>query len=174
MAAKRSAALVFVTSDSGEQYITVDKNEGDRCVMPLGKWRLAANPLLFSKNLTAWHGGDDLILAVAAQNNNTIVIVNSVGPLILEPWIEHPNVSAVRILSSSLPVYIILKIQKQVVWAGIPGQEAGNALTDILYGAWNPSGRLPYTIAKSISDYPAQLITGGGPDDILSMPYTEG
>jgi hypothetical protein len=49
-------------------------------------------------NLTAWHGGDALVLAVAAHNNNTIVVVHSVGPLILEPWIEHPNVTAVRIL----------------------------------------------------------------------------
>jgi hypothetical protein len=57
--------------------------------------------LFFSKNLTAWHGGDALVLAVAAQNNNTIVIVNSVGPLIVEPWIDHPNVTAVRILSTS-------------------------------------------------------------------------
>lgn len=48
------------------------------------------------KNLTAWHGGDNLVKAVAAQNNNTIVIVHSVGPLIVEPWIEHPNVTAVR------------------------------------------------------------------------------
>ena len=48
-------------------------------------------------NLTAWHGGDALVLAVAEQNNNTIVVVNSVGPLILEPWIDHPNVTAVRI-----------------------------------------------------------------------------
>lgn len=47
------------------------------------------------KNLTAWHGGDNLVQAVAAQNNNTIVIAHSVGPLILEPWIEHPNVTAV-------------------------------------------------------------------------------
>jgi len=98
--------------------------------------------------------GDALVLAVAAQNNNTIVIVNSVGPLIVEPWIEHPNVTA-------------------VVWAGIPGSEVGNALTDVLYGAWNPSGRLPYTIAKSPSDYPTQLIFGGEPGEILSLPYTE-
>lgn len=48
-------------------------------------------------NLTAWNGGDDLVLAVAAQNNNTIVVVHSVGPLILEPWIEHPNVTAVSV-----------------------------------------------------------------------------
>jgi len=47
--------------------------------------------------LTAWHGGDALVLAVAEQNNNTIVVVNSVGPLIMEPWIDHPNVTAVCI-----------------------------------------------------------------------------
>ena len=57
---------------------------------------------LFSENLTTWHGGEDLVLAVAAQNNNTIVIVDSVGPLIIEPWIDHPNVTAVRILFLSL------------------------------------------------------------------------
>ncbi|KAK2459326.1 hypothetical protein APHAL10511_008657, partial [Amanita phalloides] len=74
-AVQRSAAIVFLNSDSGE-YITVDGNEGDR------------------KNLTAWHNGDKLVLTVAAQNNNTIVVVHSVGPLILEPWIEHPNVTA--------------------------------------------------------------------------------
>ncbi|KIK00093.1 glycoside hydrolase family 3 protein [Laccaria amethystina LaAM-08-1] len=137
MARKRSAALVFISSDSGEGYITVDGNEGDR------------------KNLTAWHGGDDLVLAVAAQNNNTIVVVNSVGPLIVEPWVDHPNVTA-------------------VVWAGLQGNEAGNSLVDVLYGDWNPSGRLPYTIAKSIADYPAQLILGGEAQDILDIPYTEG
>ncbi|KAF9007054.1 glycoside hydrolase family 3 protein [Cyathus striatus] len=137
MAIKKSAALVFVNSDSGEGYITVDGNEGDR------------------KNLTAWHGGDNLILSVAAQNNNTIVVVHSVGPLIVEPWIDHPNVTA-------------------VLWAGIPGQEAGNSLVDVLYGAWNPSGRLPYTIAKQAEDYSAQLVTGGQGQDILNIPYNEG
>ena len=39
------------------------------------------------------------MLSVAAQNNNTIVIVNSVGPLIVEPWIDHPNVTAVSVCS---------------------------------------------------------------------------
>ncbi|KAF8958580.1 glycoside hydrolase family 3 protein [Flammula alnicola] len=142
MARKRNAALVFLSADSGEDYITVDGNEGDR------------------KNLTAWHGGDALVLSVAAQNNNTIVVVNSVGPLILEPWIDHPNVTA-------------------VVWAGAPGQEVGNSLVDVLYGAWNPSGRLPYTIAKSPSDYGAQLTlptSGQNPSGQtpLEITYTEG
>ena len=33
MARKQSAALVFLTSDSGEGYITVDGNQGDRYVI---------------------------------------------------------------------------------------------------------------------------------------------
>jgi beta-glucosidase len=35
MAIGRSAALVFISSDSGEDYITVDGNEGDRCAAPM-------------------------------------------------------------------------------------------------------------------------------------------
>jgi Glycosyl hydrolase family 3 C-terminal domain len=109
----------------------------------------------YRKNLTAWHNGDALVQAVAANNSNTIVVVHSVGPLILEPWIDHPNVTA-------------------VVWAGLGGSETGNSLVDVLYGYVNPSGRLPYTIAKSPSDYPAQLTTGGSGDEILDITYTEG
>ena len=108
-----------------------------------------------SKNLTLWQNADALILAVAAANNNTIVVTHSVGPAILEPWVEHPNVSA-------------------IVWAGVAGQEAGNSIADVLYGAYNPSGRLPYTIAKAPGDYGAQLITGGGANTILSISYSEG
>ena len=32
-------------------------------------------------------------------------------------------------------------------------------LVDVLYGDFNPSGRLPYTTAKSPTDYSAQLLT---------------
>ncbi|KAG1807782.1 glycoside hydrolase family 3 protein [Suillus subaureus] len=137
MAIGQAVALVFTVSDSGEGIMTVDGNPGDR------------------NNLTAWNNGDDLVLAVAAQNNNTIVVVNSVGPLIVEPWIEHPNITA-------------------VVWAGIQGQEAGSAIADVLYGAYNPSGRLPYTIAKDPADYPAQLVTNGSGSEVMTINYTEG
>jgi len=98
VAIRQSAALVFINSDSGEGYVTVDGNEGDRSVISklfrAGQWFWWFYAP--RNNLTAWHDGDALVLAVAAQNNNTIVIVHSVGPLIMEPWIEHPNVTAVR------------------------------------------------------------------------------
>jgi len=114
-----------------------------------------SNSLRHRNNLTAWLNGDALVQAVAEQNNNTIVVVHSVGPLILEAWINHPNVTA-------------------VVWAGLGGTETGNALLDVMYGTVNPSGRLPYTIAKSASDYPAQLVEGGDGIEILNITYSEG
>ena len=143
-------------ADSGEDGL-VDGNEGDRYVSPssLSLRNLTRSRSLCRNNLTAWNNGDALVQAVAANNSNTIVVVNSVGPLILEPWIDHPNVTA-------------------VLWAGLGGTETGNALVDVLYGAVNPSGRLPYTIAKSPGDYPAQVITGGTGDEILNITYSEG
>ena len=63
----------------------------------------------------------------------------------------------------------------QILWAGLPGQEAGNSLVDVLYGDWNPSGRLPYTIAKNDDDFSAVLVKEGQPfSDIIVVPYTEG
>lgn len=45
----------------------------------------------------------------------------------------------------------------------------------MLYGAVNPSGRLPYTIGKSINDYSAVVdYTTTTGSQILSIPYTEG
>lgn len=131
-------AIVGINSDSGEGYITVDNNEGDR------------------NNLTAWNNGDELVKAVASANNNTIVIVHSVGPMIIESWIDHPNITA-------------------VLWAGLPGQESGNSLVDVLYGAYNPSARLPYTIAKRREDYSADIdyVTSDVPA-IPQVNYTEG
>ncbi|KAK0246024.1 beta-glucosidase [Armillaria nabsnona] len=135
-AAGKDVAIVFITADSGEGYITVEGNFGDR------------------NDLLAWHGGDALVQKVASVNPNTIVAVNSVGPIIMENWIDNTNVTA-------------------VLWSGLPGQEAGNAVTDVLYGLYNPSGRLPYTIAYSASDYSAAVIYSSS-SSILDIPYNEG
>lgn len=118
------AALVFITADSGEGYITVEGVTGDR------------------PNLDPWHNGNQLVQAVAQANKNTIVVVHSTGPIILETILAHPGVKA-------------------VVWAGLPSQENGNALVDVLYGLVSPSGKLPYTIAKSESDYGTAVQRGG-------------
>jgi beta-glucosidase len=64
----------------------------------------------------------------------TIVSIHNSGTRLVDRWIEHPNVTA-------------------VLFAHLPGQDAGQALVDIIYGEQAPSGRLPYTVAKNESDY---------------------
>ncbi|KAL4865101.1 hypothetical protein BDV12DRAFT_200485 [Aspergillus spectabilis] len=130
-AAAAETAIVFITSDSGEGYITVENHAGDR------------------NHLDPWHNGNALVQAVAQTNTPTIVVVHSVGPIILETILAEPNVIA-------------------IVWAGLPGQESGHALTDILFGDTSPSGKLPYTIGKTEADYGAEWTTE------LTDTFTEG
>ncbi|KAF8319075.1 glycoside hydrolase [Clavulina sp. PMI_390] len=120
-AATADTCLVFVNADSGEKYITVEGNVGDR------------------NDLYLWHNGDTLIESVAANCANTIVVMHIVGPVLVEAWADHPNVTA-------------------IINAGIPGQETGNAIVDVLTGAVNPSGKLVYTMAKQRSDYASDIL----------------
>ena len=69
---------------------------------------------------------DALIEAVAAANPNTIVVLETGGPVSM-PWIDHV---------------------KGVVEMWYPGIGGAQALANILFGEVNPSGKLPVTFAK--------------------------
>lgn len=83
-------------------------------------------------------GGDQLVQAVAKScgkgRSSTIVVVHAVGPVVMERWIDLPGVKAVLL-------------------ANLPGEESGNALANVLFGDIDASGRLPYTVGKSLKDY---------------------
>ncbi|OAK95119.1 beta-glucosidase-like protein [Phaeosphaeriaceae sp. SRC1lsM3a] len=100
---------------------------------------------------------DQLVHNVATNCSNTIVVIHSAGIRVVDAWIEHPNVTA-------------------VLYAGVPGQESGNAIADVLYGDVNPSGRLPYTVARKESDY-GDLLNSTVDESIpafLQDDFTEG
>ncbi|KAL8673601.1 MAG: hypothetical protein Q9168_001999 [Polycauliona sp. 1 TL-2023] len=121
LASQASVAIVFVNADSGEGYINVDGNEGDR------------------NNLTFWQGGDVLVQNVSALCNNTIVVMHTVGPVLLSNYSENPNITA-------------------ILWAGLPGEQSGNSIVDILYGHVNPGAKLPFTFGASREDYGTDLL----------------
>src|SRR5687767_1331031 len=78
---------------------------------------------------------DKLIERVVAANSNTVVVLN-VGSAVEMPWIDK------------VPAVIQL-------W--YDGQEQGNALSDVLFGDVNPSGKLPTTIPVRLQDNPAYI-----------------
>ena len=55
---------------------------------------------------------------------------------------------------SALSVNDIDERANAVLLAGYPGQEGGNAVADVLFGDYNPAGRLPVTWYKSVDQLP--------------------
>lgn len=74
-----------------------------------------------------------LIKAVAATGTPVVVAIVAGSAVLVEGWREQASA--------------IL----QTFYAGMEG---GNALAEILFGEVNPSGRLPFTVARAASDYP--------------------
>ncbi|GAB1198326.1 hypothetical protein APSETT444_007645 [Aspergillus pseudonomiae] len=102
----------------------------DVCLVFLKSWATEG------EDRTSLHldwNGDEVVEKIASACPNTVVVTHSNGVNIL-PWADHPNVPA-------------------ILAAHLPGQKAGNSIVDVLWGDVNPSGHLPYTIAKAQSDY---------------------
>jgi beta-glucosidase len=91
----------------------------------------------------------ELVEKVLQANARTIVLVNA-GSQTNLPWAERAPA---------------------LMYIWFPGQEAGNALADVLLGRVEPGGRLPVTLAVRDEDYPA---FGTVPDSDGRLVYGEG
>ncbi|CAD6442097.1 cf4627e9-fd60-48d6-a9b8-76bf61156a1b [Sclerotinia trifoliorum] len=92
---------------------------------------------------------DRLIDAVIEANPNTIVVNQSGSPVTM-PW------------AKKVPA---------ILQAWYQGQEAGNAMADVLFGFANPSGKLPTTFPVRLSDNPTYHTW---PGENLRSIYGEG
>jgi len=80
------------------------------------------------------HGADvELIRAVAAANPRTVVAIQAGSAVVVSDWID------------AIPA---------VVQAWYGGCETGPGLADVLLGAVNPSGRLPFSVPVDEDDLP--------------------
>jgi beta-glucosidase len=105
-------------------------------------------------NLDLPEGQDALIDAVAAANPHTVVVLETGNPVSM-PWLGR------------VPV---------VVAAWYPGQAGGQAISDILFGDVNPSGRLPISFPRDSADLvrPALPNLGAEPRTPVHVDYSEG
>ena len=91
---------------------------------------------------------DELVAAVAATARRTVVVVNAATPILM-PWMDRVDT---------------------LLWVGLPGQEGGHAVADVLLGRAEPTGRLVTTFPAADGDGPAWSVTPVGG----ALPYTEG
>ena len=94
---------------------------------------------------------DYVIEAVAAANPRTIVVLNTAGPVAM-PWLDKVS---------------------GVIEAWYPGQFDGEAISAILFGDANPSGRLPMTFPVNEQQGPATK-PDEYPGDGKNANYSEG
>ncbi|KCZ47293.1 beta-glucosidase [Hyphomonas pacifica] len=96
-------------------------------------------------------GQDELISAIAKANPNTIVVLETGGPVDM-PWIDEVA---------------------GVVEAWYPGMRGAEAIANILYGDVNPSGRLPVTFPKSEDQLPRPMLDGFDMDIPSFAPHSD-
>jgi beta-glucosidase len=89
-------------------------------------------------------GGDRTEIGLPATQDRLLRAVHATGkPVVL-----------VLMAGSALAVEWAQQNLPAVLMAWYPGQQGGNAVADVLFGAANPSGRLPVTFYRSVSQLP--------------------
>ncbi|NLM41108.1 MAG: glycoside hydrolase family 3 protein [Firmicutes bacterium] len=89
-------------------------------------------------------GGDRTSLELPGMQNELLKEVAALGkPLVL-------------VLFSGSPLTITWAQEHvpAIIQAWYPGEEGGNALADLIFGDYNPAGRLPVTFVKSVDQLP--------------------
>jgi beta-glucosidase len=89
-------------------------------------------------DLSLGDGQDALIEAMAKANANTIVVLETGGAHLM-PWIDRV---------------------KGVLNVWYPGQGAGPAIANLLFGTVNPSGKLPLSFPRALVDLPRPKLPG--------------
>jgi beta-glucosidase len=74
-----------------------------------------------------------MIKAACAVNENCVVVITAGSAIMMEHWQDQASA---------------------ILFSFYAGMEGGAALADILFGKVSPSGKLPFTIPKSIDDLP--------------------
>jgi len=91
-----------------------------------------------------FRGGDRTTLDLPKIQSDLIKSINTVGkPVVLV--LMNGSALSINWENSNIPA---------ILEAWYPGQAAGTAIADILFGDYNPSGRLPITFYKSVNDLP--------------------
>ena len=98
-----------------------------------------------SIQVEGFKGGDRTNLNLPKTQSDLMIALKATGkPIVL-----------VLINGSALSINYAAENMDAILTAGYPGQQGGNAIADVLFGDYNPAGRLPVTYYKSVEQLPA-------------------
>jgi beta-glucosidase len=116
-------------------------------------------------------GGIDQTLDTEGRDRSSLEFPTAQTALLHRLVQANPKTIAVLLNGSPLEIGGWLPEIPAVVEAWYPGMEGGNAVADVLLGKIDPSGRLPFSWPKKLSDSPSHAI---GTEDNDHVYYKEG
>ncbi|MGL4370262.1 MAG: beta-glucosidase family protein, partial [Spirochaetota bacterium] len=128
-----AVAVDFVQSKNGKISSPEKIRQADAVIICAGYTKVEESEA-FDRKWGLHNKQEKLIRSAARLNPNTVVVLTSGSALDTSAWI------------GDVPA---------VLHSFFLGQSAGTAVADILFGNVNPSGKLPFTMAKRFGDYAA-------------------
>jgi len=142
-----AAAKLIWAPPSGSRIMRDDAvskaRQADAIVMVLGISPAVEGEEMEVK-LEGFRGGDRTDLSLPKAQEELLKEVQALGKPVIVVLL---NGSALAVNWANDNVFAILD-------AWYPGEEGGTAIADVLFGDYNPGGRLPVTFYKSVSDLP--------------------
>lgn len=89
------------------------------------------------------------------QDRSDITLPKDQEEFIREIYKINPNTVVVLVAGSSLAIDWINENIPAIVNAWYPGEQGGTAVAEVLFGDYNPAGRLPLTYYNSINELPS-------------------
>jgi beta-glucosidase len=98
--------------------------------------------------------GVNKTIEMEGRDRSTLDLPADQQEFIKEIYKANPKTIVVLIAGSSLAINWIQENIPGIINAWYPGEQGGNAIADVLFGDYNPAGRLPLTYYKSTEDLP--------------------
>lgn len=99
--------------------------------------------------------GTNKSIEMEGRDRTTLDLPMDQQQFIQEIYKANPKTVVVLVAGSSLAINWIQENIPAIVNAWYPGEQGGNAIAEVLFGEYNPAGRLPLTFYHSTSDLPA-------------------
>lgn len=158
-----------VTLEKGKKYqlkVEYFDNGGDAIARL--NWRV---PIAGSYDMLNMYGDaskiiceSDIVIAVMGinqsleregQDRHSIELPKDQQIFIREAYKANPNTILILVAGSSMAIEWANQNIPAIIDAWYPGEQGGTAIAEVLFGDYNPAGRLPLTFYKSIEELPA-------------------
>ncbi|MGL6178012.1 MAG: glycoside hydrolase family 3 C-terminal domain-containing protein, partial [Tannerellaceae bacterium] len=135
-AAKQSDVAVVVLGGSSARDFEVEFKETGAAIANANSKRLA--------DMESGEGFDRVSLTLMGKQNELLEAVRATGKPVV----------VVMIQGRPLDISKAAETVPAILNAWYPGSEGGNAIADVLFGDYNPAGRLPISIPKTVGQLP--------------------